>query len=78
MVKEQTPVRDDEALCICKQCPTYFDCGEPLAFCLYESGTSSCITIERGCICPGCPLYRDSGFTRDFYCTLGGEKTQES
>jgi len=23
--------------CICRMCPTYFDCGEKLAFCLGEA-----------------------------------------
>lgn len=66
-------------LCICKHCPTYFDCGEPLAFCLYDEGaTSSCITIERGCVCPGCPVYGESQFDLDFYCTKGSEQIQKA
>ena len=81
MVTEQplsSTTHDAEVLCVCKQCPTYFDCGEPLAFCLYENGISSCIAVERGCICPGCPLYRASGLKYDFYCTIGSEKAQEN
>jgi hypothetical protein len=78
--EKKTPpdMHEAEALCICKQCPTYFDCGEPLAFCVYESGRSTCITVDRGCICPGCPLYRTAGFTYDFYCTIGSEKAQKN
>lgn len=64
------------ARCICDKCPTYFDCGEPLAFCFYDEGASACITVERGCICPGCPVYRTSNFTLDFYCVQGGERKQ--
>lgn len=73
-----TPMDRDaaNALCVCRRCPTYFDCGEPLAFCFYDEGASTCITVERGCICPGCPVYRTSKFAFDFYCTEGGERGQ--
>jgi hypothetical protein len=58
--------------CICPDCPTYFDCGEPLAFCLYEQ----CIRIERGCICPGCPVYVAGSMEFDLYCTRESERVQ--
>ena len=60
--------------CICRNCPSYFDCGEPLAFCLYEQGASGCITIERGCVCPACPVQAANQFGHVFYCTQGNEK----
>lgn len=65
-----------EALCICRDCPTYFDCDEPLAFCLYEQGKSSCITVERGCICPSCPVHTQGDLKLNLYCTRGSEKAQ--
>lgn len=65
-----------ESLCICRSCPTYFDCGEKLAFCLYETGASKCIAVERGCTCPGCPVYETAGFKLDLYCIAGSEKAQ--
>jgi hypothetical protein len=64
--------------CICEGCPSYSDCGESLAFCLWETGISKCIKEENGCICPGCPVTDKLHFTRDYYCTLGNEKAQVS
>lgn len=72
-----TELSKAESLCICKDCPTYFDCDEPLAFCFYDKGVSSCITVEHGCICPGCPVSRKAGLKFDFYCTRGSEKAQK-
>lgn len=63
-----------EQVCICAGCPTYFDCSEPLAFCLYEDTKSSCITVELGCICPSCPVQKANGFQRALYCTRGSAK----
>jgi hypothetical protein len=62
-------------MCICAACPTYFDCSEPLAFCLYAEGKSSCISVERGCICPTCPVQTAEGFVHSLYCTRGSAKT---
>ncbi len=59
--------------CICRMCPTYFDCGEKLAFCLGDGGKSKCILVERGCICPGCPVQAKTLFQHVYYCTLGSE-----
>lgn len=82
MTDEKTiPLKMHEAgpLCACKHCPTYFDCGEPLAFCLFDGdATSKCITVERGCICPGCTVYRELQFDLDFYCTKGSEDSQKT
>jgi hypothetical protein len=65
------------SMCICSGCPTYFDCGEPLAFCFYEKGASGCITVNRGCICPGCPVYSEAGLQFDSYCISGSETAQK-
>jgi len=65
-----------QGLCICPDCPTYFDCSEPLAFCLYPKGKSACITTERGCICPGCPVFSAGNMGFDLYCTRGSEAAQ--
>jgi hypothetical protein len=61
-------------ICICGSCPTYFNCGEKLAFCLWESGKSKCMISEVGCICPGCPVQQELGFQKIYYCTRGSEK----
>ena len=66
-----------ESVCICRSCPSYFDCGEPLGFCFYGSGASSCITVKRGCICPACPVHEQSNLELDFYCTEGSEEHQK-
>jgi hypothetical protein len=44
-----------KAQCICPGCPSYVNCGEPIAFCLIS--ISKCIKTEQGCICSGCPVY---------------------
>jgi hypothetical protein len=63
-----------EKLCICRMCPSYFECGEKLPFCMWESGKSKCIKMEVGCVCPGCPGQVRMGYQHDYYCTKGGEK----
>ena len=64
------------SLCVCRMCPSYFDCGEPIAFCLAESGKSACITMENGCMCPGCPVQAEMRLKHDYYCIYGPEKEQ--
>jgi hypothetical protein len=66
-----------ESECVCRMCPTYHDCAEPLAFCLWAVGKSRCITVEQGCICKGCPVYVEEEFTPEgYYCTRGTEREQ--
>jgi 3-oxosteroid 1-dehydrogenase len=67
------PVNRDEAdgLCICRRCPSFFDCGEKLAYCVPEGGKSKCITVERGCVCPGCPVQVQMHYQQVYYCTRG-------
>jgi hypothetical protein len=60
--------------CICKMCPTYVSCGESLAFCIPENGSSRCIKIMSGCVCPGCPVYAEKGFSKDYYCIPGNRE----
>jgi hypothetical protein len=62
--------------CVCRTCPSYFDCGEPIAFCFAETGKSACISHENGCVCPGCPVQAEMGFGHDYYCIYGSEKAQ--
>ena len=69
-------IDEAEKICVCRTCPSYFDCGERLAFCLWESGKSKCMMIERGCICPGCPVQQQMGLLHEYYCTRGSEKEQ--
>ena len=59
--------------CICGECPTYYACGENLAFCMPEARKSHCIRIENGCICPGCPVQDEMKFKHELYCTRGNE-----
>jgi hypothetical protein len=66
--------KEAEDACICSDCPTYVDCHEPLAFCMWDAGKSKCIKEENGCICPDCPVQTDMHFGHEFYCTRGSEK----
>jgi hypothetical protein len=59
--------------CICGACPTFYSCGEKMAFCMPEAQTSQCIKVESGCICTGCPVQEEMGFKHEFYCTRGNE-----
>jgi len=68
--------KEAEGACICNACPTYVDCGEPLAYCVWDKGKSKCIKDENGCICPDCPVQIDMKLGHDFYCTRGTEKEQ--
>jgi len=63
-----------QGMCICTTCPSYFNCGEKIAYCIPEAGKSKCIKIERGCVCPGCPVWENMHFQHDYYCTRGNEK----
>jgi len=62
--------------CICKGCPSFFDCKEQLAYCLL--GKSKCISSEVGCICPGCPVEKEIKSSRVYYCTKGSNKELEA
>jgi len=69
-------LRQAESECVCRMCPTYRDCGEALAFCLWPDGKSKCVVIEQGCICPGCPVFVESEFVGEgYYCTRGNAKS---
>ena len=57
--------------CICAGCPSYYNCGEKIAYCMPEAGKSQCIKVENGCICPGCPVYEEMGFRNLYYCIRG-------
>ena len=43
--------------CICGSCPSYFNCGEKLAFCLWESGKVSAENLKLAAYAgmPGLP-----------------------
>jgi hypothetical protein len=60
--------------CICKMCPSYFNCGEQIAYCMQDAAISKCIKTESGCICPGCPVWEEMHFQNNYYCIRGNEK----
>lgn len=60
-----------DKICICRMCPSFFDCGEQLAYCVPEGGKSKCITVETGCVCPGCPVQQQMNYQHVYYCTRG-------
>ncbi len=62
--------------CICRNCPTWEDCGEQGGFCLPTIGKSSCITEEKGCLCKACPAYEEMDLKSMYFCTKGSEKEQ--
>ena len=59
--------------CICRMCPTFYDCGEKIAYCMPEAHKSQCIKVENGCLCPGCPVQDEMKFKHELYCTRGNE-----
>jgi hypothetical protein len=63
-------------VCICRLCPSFYECGEILAFCMPDGGKSICITSEVGCVCPGCPVQQTMGFSHEYYCTRGNDQEQ--
>jgi hypothetical protein len=65
-----------QEMCICPACPSYFNCGEKIAYCMPLAGKSRCIKTERGCVCPGCPVWEKMHFQRDYYCINGSENGQ--
>lgn len=67
MVKDFGFDKELQAQCICEGCPSYVDCGEPLAYCLV--GISKCINTEKGCICDACPVFEEMNFDRIYFCT---------
>jgi hypothetical protein len=71
-------IKENKALCICPNCPSYNECaqkkGEALYCILGKSPT--CITKESGCICPACPVTENMGLTKDYFCTRGSESQQ--
>lgn len=63
-------------LCLCRDCPSFVECQEEIAYCLGTTGRSTCIREEQGCLCPGCPVLDREGFTHVYYCTRGSETAQ--
>jgi hypothetical protein len=62
--------------CLCLDCPTFVYCKEDIAYCLGNTGKSTCIMEEKGCLCPGCPVLEEEGFSHVYYCTRGTETDQ--
>ncbi|NTU89106.1 MAG: DUF2769 domain-containing protein [Actinobacteria bacterium] len=61
-------IEELQARCICPMCPSFVKCDEPIAYCLPDIKTSTCIASKSGCICPGCPVYEQLKLDRDYYC----------
>lgn len=64
------------SMCVCKQCPSFMECGESIGYCLSTIGKSNCIKEEKGCICGDCPVTTQMDLKHDYYCTKGSEKKQ--
>ena len=75
---EETAMQDEKVLgmCTCEGCPTWFECGESMGYCLQSVGRSECIEDELACICKACPAYRELGLTEWYYCTRDSEAVQ--
>ncbi|MEK6885923.1 MAG: DUF2769 domain-containing protein [Nanoarchaeota archaeon] len=60
-----------EKKCMCKDCPSFLECKEKTAFCLF--GKSKCIKKMNGCICGGCPVHAELSLKSGYYCLKGKE-----
>ena len=78
MSPEEMEARKQKVIdqCTCRKCPTYFDCGESIGYCLPMVGKSECIEDEMACICKACPVYPMMGLTEWYFCTRGSEAEQ--
>lgn len=63
-----------EKICLCKSCPSYFECGDKVAYCVDDGGKSQCIKNQAGCVCPGCPVQQEMNYAHIYYCINGSEK----
>lgn len=61
-------------LCMCKGCPSFFECKEKIAFCF--NGKSKCIRDKQGCICGNCPVHKEMGLENYYFCMAGKGKTK--
>lgn len=82
-IKNDGKIEAIKRMCICKGCPSYFDCSKQggireLAFCLKSIGKSKCISKDKGCTCPGCPVHMKLNFKKRLYCIKGSEMSQKS
>ena len=66
------------ALCTCRACPSFSECGEDIGYCFPNVGKSKCIADEQGYICGGCPVFSKLSLKNVFYCTRGSEKDQSA
>jgi hypothetical protein len=64
--------RDALNLCICKNCPSFVNCKEKMAYCVM--GKSKCIKSKKGCLCPTCKFQQKNEFNGVFYCVEGAKK----
>ncbi|PPD58555.1 DUF2769 domain-containing protein [Dehalogenimonas etheniformans] len=61
--------------CLCRMCPSYIECEEPVGFCVSPK-PSKCIDAEAGCLCLGCPWWVRNSLRHVYFCTRGAEATQ--
>jgi hypothetical protein len=70
--------KNDKALCVCPNCPTYNECAQEkgeLLYCILGR-SPTCITEELGCICPACPIAEKMALAHEYFCINGTEKQQ--
>lgn len=65
-----------EQMCACRQCASFVECSESVAFCFNDGGKSKCIKRKQGCLCGACLVHKDMNFQNVYYCMLGSEKDQ--
>jgi len=63
-----------QGMCICKDCPSWVECGEKGGYCHEMIGKSECITEKKGCVCPDCPVTKEMGLKYGYYCIDGSHK----
>lgn len=69
MVDKKIDLKAMQEKCVCKNCPSFVECKEKIAYCLV--GKSKCIKDAKGCICGGCPVHTELGLKKGYYCFSG-------
>jgi len=70
-------VSTEESMCRCERCSSYPECGAEnflLVFCRRDK--APCGVTVRGCQCRLCKVQEMYGFTHEYYCMQGAEKSR--